>query len=246
MPNLKKMKKMNYAEAWEFFMENERMGSPEAIEYLKYISRKSFVCDVRGKAITLDELYEGGWLIILDGASCSGKTTTAKKIAEKFPKTVEIIDIDYLFSAWLHLEAEKIPNKEDQKIFLKKAEKQGDEYIKLNLENLVANRAKEGKTVLLVGCFLETIYRAFVGTVFGKYFEGVAIFTVYEEVEKLKKYIEKREKDYGNPGGTLLAEQINETSKQISFLKQVIDTQSFVLGFGADKSFIINNETKLY
>ena len=54
MPNLKKLKKMNYAEAWEFFMENQRMGSPEATDYLKYISRKSFVYDVRGKAIPLD------------------------------------------------------------------------------------------------------------------------------------------------------------------------------------------------
>lgn len=49
MPSLKKMKKMNYAEALEFFMENERMGSPEATDYLKYISRKSFVYDMRGK-----------------------------------------------------------------------------------------------------------------------------------------------------------------------------------------------------
>ena len=60
MPSLKKMKKMNYAEALEFFMENERMGSPEATDYLKYISRKSFVYDMRGKEITSDGIYEGG------------------------------------------------------------------------------------------------------------------------------------------------------------------------------------------
>ena len=246
MPNLKKMKRMNYAEAWTFFMENKRMGAPEAMDYLKYISRKTFVDDVRGKAIPFDELYKGGWLIIVDGVSCSGKTTTAKKIAEQFPETVEIIDIDYLFGAWLQREAEKIPNKEERKFFVKKAEKQGDEYLKLNLENLVENRAKEGKTVIIVGCFLETIYRAVVGTVLGKYFEKVAIFTIYEEMETVNKYIEKRENTFGNPGGTLLAKQISETSRQISFLKRVIDTQSFVLGFGADKSFIINNETKLY
>lgn len=28
MPSLKRMKKMNYAEAWEFFMKEERMGVP--------------------------------------------------------------------------------------------------------------------------------------------------------------------------------------------------------------------------
>lgn len=81
MPSLKRMKKMNYAEAWEFFMKEKRMGSLEATDYLKYISRKSFVYDMRGKEITFDELYKGGWLIILDGVSCSGKSTTAKKIA---------------------------------------------------------------------------------------------------------------------------------------------------------------------
>ena len=116
----------------------------------------------------------------------------------------------------------------------------------MNLENLVENRAKEGKTIILVGCFLETIYRSIAGTVLGKYFEKVAIFTIYEEMETVNKYIEKRENTFGNPGGTLLAKQISETSKQISFLKRVIDSQLFVLGFGADKSFIINNETKLY
>ena len=80
MPSLKKMKKMNYAEALEFFMENERMGSPEATDYLKYISRKSFVYDMRGKEITSDGIYEGGWLIILDGVSCSGKSTIIKTV----------------------------------------------------------------------------------------------------------------------------------------------------------------------
>ena len=84
MPSLKRMKKMNYAEAWEFFMKEKRMGSLEATDYLKYISRKSFVYDMRGKEITFDELYKGGWLIILDGVSCSGKSTTAKKIADYF------------------------------------------------------------------------------------------------------------------------------------------------------------------
>ena len=56
MPSLKRMKKMNYAEAWEFFMKEKRMGSLEATDYLKYISRKSFVYDMRGKEITFDEL----------------------------------------------------------------------------------------------------------------------------------------------------------------------------------------------
>ena len=60
---------------------------------------------------------------------------TAKKIAEKFPETAEVIDIDYLFNAWLHREAEKIQNKEVQKDFLKNVERQGDDYLKLNLEN---------------------------------------------------------------------------------------------------------------
>ena len=74
----------------------------------------------------------------------------------------------------------------------------------MNLENIIANRARDGKTVVLVGCFLETIYRAFLGTIFGKYFENVAIFTIYEEITTLKKYQESREEDFGNPGGKVL------------------------------------------
>ena len=246
MPSLKKMKKMNYAEALEFFMGKGRMGSPEAMDYLKYISRKTFVYDMRGKEISFNEIYKGGWLIILDGVSCSGKSTTAKKIAENFPETAEVIDVDYLFNAWLHKEAENITSEEEKRIFLNRAKKQGDDYLKLNLENLIANRAEEGKTVVLVGCFLETIYRAFLGTIFGRYFDKVAIFTIYEEMATLKKYQESRETNLNNPGGKVSPEQIDETSKQYDFLTKVINLQQFVLGFGADVSLIINSETKLY
>lgn len=245
MPNLKKMKKMNYAEAWEFFMENERMGSPEAMDYIKYIARKTCIYDMRGKKITSDEIYKGGWLIVLDGVSCSGKSTMAKKIAEKFPETVEVIDIDYLFYGSIYREAVKF-TKEEWMTFWDDVEKHGNEYLKLNLENIVSNRAQEGKTIILVGCFLETIYRAFIGTILGKYFKNVAFFTIYEEMGTLKKYQENRESDFNNPGGKLLMEQINETSKQLSFLKQVIAEQPIMLGCGADLSILINHNTKLY
>lgn len=41
-------------------------------------------------------------------------------------------------------------------------------------------------------------------------------------------------------------EQVDETVRQFSFLKQVVNFQQFALGFGADISFIINRKTKLY
>ena len=62
---------------------------------------------MRGKSITSDEIYKGGWLIVLDGASCSGKSTMAKKIAEKFPETVEVIDVDYLFYGHIYIEKQR-------------------------------------------------------------------------------------------------------------------------------------------
>lgn len=245
MPSLRKMKKLNYSEAWEYFMENKKMGSHEAMDYIKYIARKTVVYDMRGQKITSDEIYKGGWLIVLDGVSCSGKSTMAKKIAEKFPETVEVIDVDDLFYGHIYQEAEKF-TKAEWMTFWDNVEKQGNEYLKLNLENIVSNRAEEGKTIILVGCFLETIYRAFIGTILGRYFQNVAFFTIYEEMETLTEYQEKRESDFNNPGGKLLMEQINETSKQLSFLKQVIDEQPVVLGCGADLSILINHDTKLY
>lgn len=245
MPNLKSMKKMNYSEAWEYFMENKKMGSQEAMDYIKYIARKAFVYDMRGKSITCDEIYKGGWLIVLDGVSCSGKSSTAKKIAEKFPETVEVIDVDYLLYGHIYREAEKF-TREEWMNFWDNVEKQGNEYLKLNLENLISNRAKEGKTVILVGCFLETIYRAFIGTILGKYFENVAFLTICEEMGTLQKYQESREADFNNPGGKILMEQIDETSKQLSFLKRVIAEQPVMLGCGADLSILINHDTKLY
>ena len=71
MPSLKRMKKMSYAEAWEFFMKEERMGSREASDYLMYISHKSPVYDMRGISGIPEEIYKGGmvnsfrWSILL-------------------------------------------------------------------------------------------------------------------------------------------------------------------------------------
>lgn len=246
MPSLKRMKKMSYAEAWEFFMKEERMGSREASDYLMYISHKSPVYDMRGISGIPEEIYKGGWLILLDGVSCSGKSTTAKKLAEKFPDTLEVVDIDYLLEDWLYQETAKISNKEEMVKFLRKYEKLTDEYLKLNLENIIASRAEDGKTIILAGCFLEFIYRALVGNTLGKYFEGVVFFTIYEEMNILSEYQKKREADFKNPGGEIPLGQIEETSRQFKFLEQVLKLQPSALGLGADISFLINSKTKLY
>ena len=246
MPNLKRMKKMNYAEAWEYFMKNENMASQDASDYLKYIARKTPVYDMRGISGIPEEIYKGGWLILLDGVSCSGKSTIAKKISKKFPETVEVLDIDYLATDWIYQEMEKINNNREKMSFLLKAGMLSDEYLKLNLENIIASEAVDGKTIIVVGCFLEFIYRALVGTTLGKYFKKVAFFTIYEGMDILKEYQERREADFNNPGGEVSEGQIKETSRQFLFLKEVINLQASALGLGADLSFVIDRQTKLY
>ncbi len=249
MLSLRKMKKMNYSEAWNYFMKPEMMGSQEAIDYVNYVSKKTLVYDLRDQPVAfvaLEKIYKGGWLIIIDGVSCSGKSTMAKKIAEKFPETVEVIDIDYTFKAWVYQKLNNISPEKRKKVYYSMLEKQGDEYLRLNLENMVDNRAGEGKTVILVGCFLQTIYRAFLGKTLGKYFDNVAIFTVYEDEKTLKKYQQSREADFGNDGGDISLEQINETAQQYQLLKEIIANQPKVLGFGADLAILVNHKTKLY
>ena len=247
MSNLKKLKEMSYKEAYEYFMESGKILSNDAEDYLMYIAREASVCDdIRGKSGIPKEVYKGGWLLVIDGPSCSGKSTMAKEIEKKFPETVDVFDIDEVLLDWGKKKMSEIPNKIDQIIFAATAEKMAIEYLKRNMESLIAARAKNGKTIVLVGCFLDFIYRSIIGVTLGKYFNKVVFFTIYEEEAKLREYQQKREMDYNNPSGEISPRQIAETSRQADFLKNTIELQLSALGLGADLSFLINNKTKLY
>jgi uridine kinase len=243
MPSLKKMKRMSYKEAWEFFIKNLRMGSKEANDYFEYIAKFVPVCDIRGKYGIPEEIYRENTLILIDGASCCGKSTMASKIAERFPESVEVVDIDYLAKDWIEAELEKINDINEKFAFALQANALSDVYLTDNLEKIVSDKAKEGKTVILVGCFLEYIYRALIGTTLGKYFKKVVFFTVYESDEMMQKYDRARNNDTTKPALRVFNWK---NDRYYNFLKQVMEVEPFCLGYGADLSFIIDGRTKLY
>lgn len=253
MPSLEEMRNWNYGEAWEYFMESNNYASEEAIQYFRNIAKKCRVSDIRSRKSETkipEEMYRGGWLILIDGESCSGKTTIAEGIKSKYPDTVSILDIDIVCFEWIDEKIQKLTSENEKKKFLISAREMSDEYLKMEFENLVKKESDNGKkTVIIVGCFLETVFRAIIGTVLGKHFEKVAFFTVHEKLHRLEKYFQKREKEFGNydVGSMVSITQFAETMRQYNFLEQVVTKEHLhQLGIGCDISFIIDGHTKLY
>lgn len=150
MPNLQEMQRWNYAEASDYFYINKNSQSDEAKAYMCCIAKKGEVRDIREKTGVPREAYDGDWLIVIDGVSCSGKTTTAKKIKSQFPNTIEVIDIDEVCLHWIKkkkMECKSI-------IELMKINQNYDElttmYLKDNLESIVERASSGGKKMLLL------------------------------------------------------------------------------------------------
>lgn len=253
MPSLEEMRNWNYGEAWEYFMESNNYASEEAMQYSQNIAKKCQVTDIRARKNETnipEEIYKGGWLILIDGESCSGKTTIAEEIKSKYPDTVSILDIDIVCFEWIDEKIQKLTSEKEKMKFLISAREISDEYLKMEFENLVKKASDNGKkTVIIVGCFLETVFRAIIGTVLGKHFEKVAFFTVHEKLHRLEKYFQTREKEFGNydVGSTVSITQFAETMEQYNFLEHVV-TKGYLhqLGIGCDISFLIDGHTKLY
>ena len=248
MPSLEEMRNWNYGEAWEYFMENNNYASEEAMQY-RNIAKKCRVSDIRSRKDETnisEEIYKGGWLILIDGESCSGKTTISEGIKSKYPDTVSILDIDIVCFEWIDEKIQKLTSENEKKKFLISAREMSDEYLKMEFENLVKKESDNGKkTVIIVGCFLETVFRAIIGTVLGKYFKKVAFFTVHENLHRLEKYFQTREKEFGNGNASIT--QFAETMEQYNFLEHVVKKGYLhQLGIGCDISFLIDGHTKLY
>lgn len=244
MPNLQEMQRWNYAEASDYFYINKNSQSDEAKAYMCCIAKKGEVRDIREKTGVPREAYDGGWLIVIDGVSCSGKTTTAKKIKSQFPNTIEVIDIDEVCLHWIKrkkMECKSI-------IELMKINQNYDElttmYLKDNLESIVERASSGGKkTVIVVGTFLEMIFRGYMGTTLGKHFKKVMFLTMHETIEKIRENNQKRDMDFDLRTSPELWMRMCE---QYEYIEKVLSLCPIGFGLGSDLSFIVNHNTKLY
>ena len=244
MPSLKEMQEWNYAEASDYFYINKNSRSNEANAYMNFIAKRSEVRDIRGKSGVPEEAYHESWLIVIDGVSCSGKTTTAKKIKSQFPNTIEVVDIDEVCLHWIKkkkMECKSI-------IELMKINQNYDElttmYLKDNLESIVERASNGGKkSVIVVGTFLEMIFRGYMGTTLGKHFKKVMFFTMHETIEKIRENNQKRDMDFDLRTPPELWMRMCE---QYEYIEKVLSLCPIGFGLGSDLSFIVNHNTKLY
>ena len=244
MPSLKEMQEWNYAEASDYFYINKNSRSNEANAYMNFIAKRSEVRDIRGKSGVPEEAYHESWLIVIDGASCSGKTTTAKKIKSQFPDTIEVVDIDEVCLLWIEKKKMECKNI----IELMKINQNYDNlttmYIKDNLESIVKQASDGGKkSVIVVGTFLEMIFRGYMGTTLGKHFKKVMFLTMHETIEKIRENNKKRDMDFDLRTSPELWMRMRG---QYEYIEKVLSLCPIGFGLGSDLSFIVNHNTKLY
>lgn len=242
--DLREMKELNFHEAYEYFMEQENYTSRSADLYMRYISKKCDVKDLRGVPGIPQNIYKGGWLIVVDGETCAGKSTISKKIKEKYPGTVEIVNVDLLTGEWFEKQIEGLDFSEKM-MYFQKMEEHRREFLSNKLESIIEETAKDGKTVVLDGCFLEFVFRAFLGTTMNRYFRKVAFMTVHEAWEELQAHCDKREKKLGSLK-EIAYEQAIESRRQFTYVDKSLLQNRELFGYGADMSFIVNSRTKLF
>ncbi len=244
MPSLKEMQEWNYAEASDYFYINKNSRSNEANAYMNFIAKRSEVRDIRGKSGVPEEAYHESWLIVIDGASCSGKTTTAKKIKNRFPDTIEVVDIDEVCLLWIKKKKMECKNIMELMKINQNYDNLTTMYIKDNLESIVKQASDGGKkSVIVVGTFLEMIFRGYMGTTLGKHFKKVMFLTMHETIEKIRENNKKRDMDFDLRTSPELWMRMRG---QYEYIEKVLSLCPIGFGLGSDLSFIVNHNTKLY
>ena len=241
------LKEMNYKEAYNFFIKESRDGTREAVEYIYKVAKKCHPQDIRGGSVP-KEIYQGGWLILIDGETCSGKTRIANEIKARYPDTVEVVDIDAICLDFIRKEMATFEdNSEEQINFLKNVFEYVDKFVSTNLEAIVAQKSAGGsKSVIVPNVYLDTLSRVVTATTLGKHFEKSTFLTVHESWETLISFFEKRKNLYPKADEGVIALQVSEAKRQYDAMEEVLAGTKYYLGFGTDLSFIVNKETDLY
>lgn len=232
MYTIKQMNKWDYSTAWQFFTNNAvNRYIPETELYLRSLKITKTI-DLRydkGAREKILESLKPRTLILIDGASINGKSTFAGRLARNIG--AEVVDIDIICKEWMD---EQLKNKNcyEKKLFMLKADQLTDVYVLENLEKII--RKKSNNTVILVGSYLEVIYRSIISKTLGKYFEQViSIYCCSKGFKDLKMMLEKRESQMGEYG-----EMRQRIFSEYDYSKRLLKNDGIVLGIGMDASFI--------
>ena len=114
------------------------------------------------------EIYSRTFILI-DGGSLQGKNTLANRIAKQ--TNAIVLDIDLLCRDWVDERLKKVQSQDEYMKIMLSLGKLTNKFIQDELENIVCQKSKLGRPVILVGRYLELLYRAIIARTLGKYFE---------------------------------------------------------------------------
>ena len=237
MKTIQEMNNWTYKKAWQFFTENAVNNYiPEAPLYVEGLEKMSKTIDVRddknARSKILKSIKNKKTLVLIDGSSLNGKSTFARRIVNNL-NGAEIVDIDLICKDYMDQHLQQLKNPLERYYFLSQADKLTDIYILDNLEKMI--KEKSSNTVILVGCYLEVMYRAIISKTLGKYFEQiVSIYCCAKTFKEVEMLIKERDKEFGK--------EDKELEIQIyidyEYSKQLLADGGSMLGIGMDASFI--------
>lgn len=237
MANIEEMNKWSYLEAWKFFTKNAfNRFIPETELYLRSLNfcvTKDIRDDKNADKIILESLNKKS-LILIDGCSLNGKTTLGKRLSNHIQAS--IVDIDLICKEWIEQYLVKSTNPIDKFSFINEMDKLTDVYILENLEKIIKEKSQKGN-VILVGCYMELIYRSIIVKTLGKYFDQVvSIYCCAKSFNEIIKMKKKRDIEFGFSGET-----DEEILNQYIYSKNLLEYEGIMLGLGMGASFITDN-----
>lgn len=241
MITLTEMMKWNYKKAWQFFTENAvQRYIPESEYYIRslnYVPTIDLRDNRKAKEIITQKI-SSNTLILIDGPSANGKTTFAYRISQHINGIV--IDIDLLCQEWIETHLKALKSYSEKIKFVEHMDELTDNYILDELENIIREKSKSNKPVILVGLYLEVIYRSIIARTLGKYFEKVVSLLCCEKsFEQVKKFIQSRNAEFKR----VLPGAFSTCAKEYVIAQNLlsIDNRDF-LGAGMTASFIVDSE----
>lgn len=236
MRTIDEMNSWSYKKAWLFFSKNAyKQDIPEAREYL-YDLPFCLTEDLRFDEHAREKIlaaFQRKSLVLIDGASLNGKSTLAQHLAKVV--NASIVDIDLLCASWAEKQLANSSNTLSRISFVINIERHMDEYIYNNLERIIKEESVKG-TVILVGSYMELIYRGIISKTLGQYFEQVvSIYCCAKTFDDVKVMKRKREQQFGYAATD---EQVLEEYK---YAKQLLENEGIMLGIGMKYSFIADN-----
>ena len=238
---LTEMMKWNYKKAWVFFTENAlQRYIPETEHYIRSLKKVETI-DLRGnsnaKKIIIPNITRRT-LILIDGPSANGKTTLAHRISKHIDGIV--VDIDFLCQDWIKKHLQSIKSYREKMEFLNHSDELTDAYLLNELENIIRKKSKGNKPVILVGLYLEVIYRSIIAKTLGKYFDKtVSLLCCEKTFEQVKRFIRSRNAEFN----TVVPDELSGCANEYYIAQNLISAKNReFLGFGMSASFIVDSE----